>query len=75
MERVSVEHEGRQYTVSLNRVEHTFGQNQTIDGAIRLHNPTVKPGPKFEILRKAFNVMNDNAVPRVGNGFSIPVLP
>jgi len=74
-ERVTIDFEKRKYTFTVNTVEHYFGTNQTIVGAIRLHNGHHLKDDKLEMLLQVFNIINAHAIPRVGSAFKIPILP
>jgi hypothetical protein len=48
--------------------------SQTINGIIRMHNNMVSDKDILEALVAEFNKVNENAVPRVGTNFKIPVI-
>lgn len=48
--------------------------SQTINGIIRMHNNMVSDKDIIEALVAEFNKVNENAVPRVGTNFKIPVI-
>lgn len=55
-------------------IQHLFMPSQTINGIIRMHNNMVSDQAIIEALVDEFNKVNDNAVPRVGTNFKIPVI-
>lgn len=55
-------------------IQHLFMPSQTINGIIRMHNNMVSDKDILEALVAEFNKVNENAVPRVGTNFKIPVI-
>ncbi len=55
-------------------IQHLFMPSQTINGIIRMHNNMVSDKDIIEALVAEFNKVNENAVPRVGTNFKIPVI-
>lgn len=55
-------------------IQHLFMPSQTINGIIRMHNNMVSDKDILEALVAEFNKVNENAVPRVGTNFNIPVI-
>lgn len=55
-------------------IPHSFGANQTIDGAIKLINGHDITPAQLKDLNMQFNFLNDKVVPRVGESMKIPVL-
>lgn len=74
-ERVSIDYENRKYTFTVNTVDHYFGTNQTIIGALQLHNKHNIQHGKMELLLQVFNILNNYQIPKVGSTFKIPILP
>lgn len=54
-------------------VKHRFGPNETIRGAIRLHNHQSMTEFMLNKLMNDYNVVNENRAPRMGEEVSIPV--
>lgn len=54
-------------------VEHQFGPNETIHGAIRLHNHQGMTEKMLMMLMNKYNELNNNQVPKQGDIVKIPV--
>lgn len=57
-----------------NYIQHLFMPSQTINGIIKMHNNMVTDKDILDALVEEFNKVNNNAVPRVGTNFKIPVI-
>lgn len=56
-----------------NFVEHKFKLNETINGAIKLHNGHQLHPAELEVLQQLYNELNNNTVPKPGQVVKIPL--
>lgn len=60
-------------TSNQNFVEHKFKLNETINGAIKLHNGHQLHPAELEALQQLFNELNNFIVPKPGQVVKIPL--